>query len=711
MANGGAASGQRPSSAPNSGTVAGDDLVQRARREIAEIIREVAALARKPIDRSSFFSALIDRTVSAIAAEGAVIWDCCGAVPVAVVRTGRITDASIGDEAVRTHHCLLKEIAQSQAPTVVPATPQATDPNLPNNPTNYPAALVPILDLAPADDPQKDETQGAEPRAYVAPKYVLEVFLENEAGVATQRGYLRFVAQMSDLASSFLQADEIRRARMQESMRFEFMQAMDRLHRLETSAAVAAEIVDSTADMLGVARVSLAIIKPGRPRLLAVSHVEAIDHRGETCRELLREIKAFAFCRDRSVVSEFQDHSPNELTSDDGLRLLPFAATRSLDDRVRMLLQSTGDHRPSDWQIAFVDDWSRQAMAILRCRLQFESIPLAKAYLAISPEFLSMSPTRSRRLFTIAGAAIVIALVAMVPTPMIVTMPASLRPEDARTHYAPSDAIVEQVEVKHRQSVKPGDILVKLRDYALEEQLTTLVARRAVISQRLSRSIASLVEVPIASSNKFLTPIHASSTDEDLVQEQRLLEEELTGLNEQIELIDAARDRLVIRADRAGRVDAWQTELTATGRPVRRGDPLMRVEAASTRWMADARIDQSRVGIVLDTLREDASNPVSVATVARPESKYTATFRRREMALVAAKADASTAANSEGSLGIEFAIERSDDDPDPRDAVLDESWTHGAPASVAINCGKHPLVQVMFFDLVRAVRRTWVRWI
>ena len=158
---------------PHENSIAGDDLVQRARREIAEIIREVAALARKSIDRSSFFAALVDRTVCAIAAEGAVIWDCSDSTPIAVVRTGRITDASIGPFAVGTHHCLLREIAASQAPAVVPATPDATDANLPSNPTSFPAALVPILDLAPSHD---DSSPAA--KDHKSPSYVLEVFLE-----------------------------------------------------------------------------------------------------------------------------------------------------------------------------------------------------------------------------------------------------------------------------------------------------------------------------------------------------------------------------------------------------------------------------------------------------------------------------------------------------------------------------------------------------
>ncbi len=671
-----------------------DELVQRARREIAEIVREVATLARQPIDRDPFFAALVDRTVCAIAAEGAVVWDLQGNEPVIVVKTGRVTDTSIDPAAVATHVCLLREVRKLQTPVVVPSTPAARDPNLPSNPLPFPVAVVPILDLAEVDAVRDDSKS----------RYLLEVFLEHEAGVATQRGYLRFVTQMGDLASEFLRTDEIRQSRRRHALQTRLLAALDRLHRLETAAAVAAELVDATAEMFAAARVSLAKIAAGRAKLLAVSHVDSIDHRGHASRGLCQEIGALAFATDQRMTTDWTAATNTGITEQTDVRLFPWVATRDVADRWRLFLQSNEQRGVNELTNSALLDWSQQSLAILATRMQFESFPLAKAYLAIAPQILSVSPSRGRRLATTIGALLVLALIAMIPTPMAVTMPATLRPAGTRIHYAPSDAVVESVEVKHAQLVSPGDVLVRLRDWSIEEQLTTLVARRAVLQQRLARSISSLVESP--GSSTYPRADRSLSSDEELVQQQRLLDEEIVGVDQQIGLVEAARNRLTIRSDRGGRVDAWQTELTATGRPVRRGDSLIRVEPVSATWMADARIDQSRIGVVLERFEQDAEAVVKVSTIARPDQPFTAKYSRREMILDTANEGSRIATSvGQGTLAIELAIVSPSGDGEPSD------WTYGAPALVTIDCGIRPLVQVVFFDLERAIRRAWARWI
>ena len=87
--------------------------------------------------------------------------------------------------------------------------------------------------------------------------YLLEVFLEPECGVATQRGYLRFVAQMADLAGEFLRADQLRRLRRGRELAANVDQAVATLHKIEQRKKLEAAIVDLAADMFGFDRVGL----------------------------------------------------------------------------------------------------------------------------------------------------------------------------------------------------------------------------------------------------------------------------------------------------------------------------------------------------------------------------------------------------------------------------------------------------------------------
>ncbi len=653
------------------------DLVQRARVEIAEIVREVASLSRRDQSRESYFAALVDRTVSAIAAEGAVLWDLASPQPVVAVRTGRTTDLSIDPAAVASHERLLAEFVESRVPAVVPATPDAIDPKLPSNPTRFAAALVPVL-----------ESAAFESSASV-PRYVLEVFLENEAGVATQRGYLRFIAQMTDYASEFLAREEIRRARVRQARQAKIDAALVRIHELQTSDAVAAELVDATAELFQVDRVALVRISPGKPKLQAVSHVETIDHRGAACRLLVRQAVEFQFAGDQvTLFPSILDSTTGE-TQDTPLD--PFAISRSTGDGYRLILQVAQSRPADELDGELLDTWSRQVFPILAGRQRLESIPFASAYASLTPKIIQASPTPVRRLTLVVACVAMVTMVSLVPTPMLVTMPATLRADAMRAYYAPADGVVEQVEVRHGQMVNAGDVLVRLRDWSLEEQLATLIARRSVVNQRLSRSIASLVS---PASTSFANASRGSASDEDLIQQQRLLEDELAGIDEQCLLLQSAQQRLTVRAAVAGKVDAWQTELTAKGRPVRRGETLIRIEPENATWMADVRIDQSRVGVVLDQFGTNKNLVANVASIAKSDEWTAAKVVRCTNVI-------QSTPQQPGSLGVELRIT----------GQADSTWSSGTPATVVIPCGQRPLGEVLFFDFIRAVKSTLARWV
>lgn len=697
-----------------------DELVRRARREISEIVREVAILARQPIDQKAFFTALIDRTVCAIAAEGAVLWSLQHPAPVAVSRTGRASDLTIPKSGIASHECVLREVGKNLSPVVVPSTPGACDPGIPANASEFPIAVVPIVDLAASGD-----SPSASP-------FILEVFLESEAGAATQRGYLRFIAQMADLASEFLRNDEIRSGRTRVTLQSQAMRSLSRMHELETSSAVAAEIVDSAAAMFDADRATLASFRSGRSRLLAISHVDTIDHRGRACRNLAREVAAISlpatadahFEGDHSSIpsepkNRSQTTAPRKThheqplessehsTQSDDANLVPAGLLRNRSDSLRLYLQDAAPKSRTDTTRQVLTEWAEQAFSILEARQRFESVPLAKAYIALSPALLSVAPSSTRRIVTFLAATIVLGMLAMIPTPMIVSVPATLRPAEVRTHYAPSDVIVESIAVKHGEQVTTGQLLMQLRDWNLDEQIATLNARRGVLTQRLARSLSSLVQAPERQS--YSIDRRNAASDEDLVQQQRLLEEELLGIDEQLELLNASRDRLKVYAQCDGRIDAWQAELTAQGRPVKRGESLIRVEPLEAKWMADARVPQSRLSAVMERFQKSPETLATVSSIAKPEKQYLARFVRREEIIVPREESVTEGLGvTETSLGIELQVQV---DSTGDKLHHEDSWVHGTPATVTIDCGSMPLAKVMFFDLLRAARRTFSRWI
>lgn len=693
-----------------------DDLIRQTRREISEIVREVAELARRPTGIHSFFSALLDRTTRALAAEGAVLWDMAAEAPKPILRTGRVTDQQIHSRGRPAHDALLAEVATSGSPVVVPPTPIDSAsgewvPDQPANPTDRPAAVVPIL------DPLVGESK--------ASRYLLEVFLEPDAGVATQRGYLRFTAQMADLAGDFLRLDELRRGRARSAAQQRLSTVLPRLHRHDRLETCAAEIVDSAADLLAAARVTLVQLRPlaaststgsidiahrlRRSRIVAISHVESIDHRGAACRSLLERIVSLELVPDQIVVlSEPQNAvagSEKSANPDDAPLVGLLAISLGPDDRYRLLVQAKHGGPVADHDLEMIQSFAGHAFEALRSIERIAAVPMARTWLSM---FGTAAATETnlgswmRRLAVAGAAGGTILLAGMIPKTMTVSLSANLRPANVRTHYAPTDAVVQQVLVRHGDAVVEGQTMIVLQDLALDEQTTTLIGRRAVVSEKLARVVGSLVELP-SSDTRSGNRESAHASDEALVQQQRLLEEEQRGIDQQLDLLAQARQRLVIRADRAGMVDAWQTELVALGRPVRTGETLVRVQPADARWAVDAKVPQNRRQLVMQRLTS-GEDPVRLRIGDNEGEAATAKFARQ------IGFETSPTGGPPATI-VELAIDAVAESAEPSSAIPTARWRNGMPVEVTVDCGEMPLAKVLFFDLIRSVRLQWEKWL
>src|SRR5262245_1097581 len=64
---------QTPSGQQSTGSI-DEDAVARAKQEIQTLVQEVVELSRSEADPTEFYSALMDKSVTALAAIGGVVW-------------------------------------------------------------------------------------------------------------------------------------------------------------------------------------------------------------------------------------------------------------------------------------------------------------------------------------------------------------------------------------------------------------------------------------------------------------------------------------------------------------------------------------------------------------------------------------------------------------------------------------------------------------
>ena len=672
----------RPSAA-HARSRGGDPLVDQTRREISQMIREIAELTKQDIPAERFLSQLCDRTLRAMAAEGIVIWRRTIETekPIQpsthatqqlnnpfhpIVRLGRITDQSIPTESLAAHQCMLREVAAEVCPVVVPATPSAIEPDTPANPSDYPAAVVPVEMLT---------TSGAM-------EYLMEVFLEPGGGVASQRGYLRFVAQVADLAGEFLRADQLRTLVSIQEINERTEQAIESFERFRTVDSLRSYIVDAMAELFEMDRVTWCDLSNRYP-LVAISYTDAFDPKSDAAKRILSEASVPSIPHFPPGDSTDEDQPPQ-----DSIPLATLAVVdggpRAPNDRF-VLMRTTNSSARKEPRNEFGPIQQRELIRLARQgslaveQLQHRRRRVA-GWLIPRPE----SATRSslgKRIKSIVVAT-VLALVLWVPVPDQVSGTATAIPKSMQRLHALRDAIVNGIHVEHDQQVHPGDLLLSLTDPDLEEQITSLQGRRAVLTQQQVRLTHAMVDDSTADINQF----------EDLRGQRSITQEELQSIEGQLKLLYSIRDSLVLRSDRHGRVDAWQVHQRLGGKPVGRGDFLLGITSEKTPWLLSVEVDHRRLG-KLRRLHRDGELSATATLDDQPDRVVATTVVTFGPSIPGGKQRGRPGSPPKSMMLLRL-------DPPLNNLGL----SNGAPAKVVFRCGKQPLAQLLFGDLWHSVR-------
>jgi hypothetical protein len=277
------------------------------------------------------------------------------------------------------------------------------------------------------------------------------------------------------------------------------------------------------------------------------------------------------------------------------------------------------------------------------------------------------------------AAALTIAILACLPMPSLVPVTGVIRPVELDTYHAASDAVVESLHVEHGQWVQRGDLLATLTSADLQEQETSLLGRQAVLLRQQEQVNQTLMSRPSARSSS--EPVH----------DGREVEEEIASIDRQLEIIRESKERLVLRAHRDGRVDAWRIQERLANRPLRRGDAVMSVIAEDTPWVVDARVPQTRLQTV-DNAWQSEKLTAEVGTAWSSQMNLAATAQRFGP-IVPDPTDGTP------SVVMRLGLEQP---PTLGDQPLAEM-----PARVTLHCGRTPVGWFLIQDVVHWCQVQW----
>lgn len=259
-------------------------------------------------------------------------------------------------------------------------------------------------------------------------------------------------------------------------------------------------------------------------------------------------------------------------------------------------------------------------------------------------------------------------------------------PVERRSVFARVDGVVQEILVEDGYDVQKGDPLIRLENADLETSAEDLTGKIQTSTRRLT-SIESLL----------LDPGTDAKQAGRLAIEKRQLESEIKSLRSQLELVQAERKHLIVRAPISGTIEGWQLKRKLGDRPVSRGNELLVVSDTDGEWRLKLEIPDQDAAEVLRYYRDDQSLPVRFAAASHPDVTYSANLQWI----------ASTARRRSDGMNVIDAIASIRLEPGSKrfEAFAISETRTGVEATAKIVCGKRSVLSSWFGDVADFVNR------
>ena len=588
---GGTATGAPPASRPDAAVVA------EMKHEIRVLVQEIAQIAQSDMPPDDFYGAFLTRVVSAMGAAGGAVW--------AIGDGGRLRCAyqiglaQSGLDAAENrprHGLLLKKVLAAGQAILVPPAAGAAGGEEAGNPSDLLLVLAPLV--------AQNEAQA-----------VVEIFQRPGGAPTTQRGYLRFLVQMADLACDYLKNRRLRQLEDGQALWRQLEEFVQAIHASLDVRATSYALVNEGRRLVGCDRVSLALVCGGRCRIEAVSGLDTIDRRAAEVRRLGELATAVLRTGEPFWHGDTDDELPPQV--DQPLQqyvdlshaklvvvlpLVPGAAPgdaeRDGSESVRrarpigaIIVEQLRDARASDairTRSRLVARHGAQALASAVDHSSLFLLPLWKALGRAT--WLVRGRALPKTLLVAAALAGGVAALATVQTDFEVAARGKLQPVVRREIFAQNDGIVKSVGVRHGQEVLPGSVLAELANTNLELELAALIGRQTTNQEQVAAHQRALLDSSTASGVR-LSPAEESRLSADLIQ----LRQESQNIERELALLHEQQQQLVVRAQEPGQVVTWKVEELLHGRPVIRGQSLMTLANPAGPWELELYVPERRL--------------------------------------------------------------------------------------------------------------------
>jgi multidrug efflux pump subunit AcrA (membrane-fusion protein) len=582
------------------------DTIEQTKQQIRGLVSEIAQLSKSDLEAEEYYSAFLQRIVSALAAVGGAVW---------VIKEGRRLDLAYqikmsetlldpASEEAGRHFGLLTHVIGTGEPRLVPPQSGAGEDQAVGNPTRFLLVIAPLRG--------DNQIEG-----------VVEIFQRPEAQPVTQRGYLKFLIQMCELASEWLKTRRLRQITDRHSLWAQADHFARMVHENLDLRETAYTVVNEGRRIVGCDRVSVGIMRGRKCVIEAVSGQDAIENRSNIA-NYLGQLATRVVATGESL---WYEGSAEDLPPQ-----VEEALDRYIDEshsKMLMVLPLRRPKRPEDVQETATGEADAESNvanevigaliveqiesdlpeAIVRARtdlvyehssraltnaLDYNRIFLMPVWRTIGKmRWLVQARMLPKTVIVLIALVVLSLLLVFYPKDFHLRSDATLQPVSKRDVFVPVDGDVIEVLVKDQQTVEAGQPLVKLRSTELEVQYQEVTGQ---LQQKRERRFA----VNLALMTKMSEGERARTAGE-----ANELKQEIASLEIQARLLREKRAKLEICSPIDGEVMmAWDVQKTLLRRPVTTGQLLMSVADPNGPWELELEMRESRAGKVRDARRQ-----------------------------------------------------------------------------------------------------------
>ncbi len=671
------------------------ETIEQTKQQIRGLVGEIAQLAKSDLSPEEFYPAFLTRVKDALAAVGAAVWTISeGGRPrleYQISLSETLLDPQSDDTA--RHLKMLQAVVARGEPQLIPPLASANDPEAGANPTRN------LLVVAPLKSDGNIEG-------------VVEIFQRPDSQPVTQRGYLRFLVQMCELASEWLKSRKLK----QFSDRHSLWAQADHFSRLVHEGLNARETAYTIANegrrLIGCDRVAVAFKKGSKCVVEAISGQDTLDNRSNIVAALNLLATRVVATGEPLWYEGINDDLPPQVEEAieryveesyaKSVTVLPLRRPRPSDAESSSIAAANAEIENTDplevigaiivEQIE--SDLPREVIAprvdlvyehsarALSNALEHSNLFLMPLWRAIGQAAWIVRARTLPKTLTITGIVLAI-LLAMAVVPWSYNMKAKglLQPTVKTDVFTTVDGVVKKVLVNDGEMVTKGQVLVELQNPDLELQYSDVIGQQATSQEQLisvERSIAQERSLDAAERAK-------------LFGQRAQLRQRLQSLEEQEKIIVAKRAQLSVRSPIDGQVITWDVKKMLAQRPVSTGQVLMTVADPSSEWELELFMPERRAGKV-DTAQKDmqADLPVSYILATEPDRSLSGTVKAIDETLIMHPEEGHV-------MRVRVKIDKADV-PEPRP---------GATVTAKVYCGVRPIGWCWFHEAVEWVQAWW----